>query len=75
MNFTSYYIKSEYKGKAIKIEFTGSELFATCFKCGSELQLDEELIQMIIEEGDFMSTRISCGCTDEPSKPKLTRIK
>lgn len=70
---SNFYFKKEYRGREIKIEFLGDELHTTCFKCGKEIQLDEEMMMAVLEDGDFMSTRISCGCDYE--KPKLTRIK
>jgi len=75
MSYSHYYIKVEQEGIQIKLDFLGDELHTTCFMCGKEFRLDGELIRMIVEDGDFMSTRIGCGCNADPHTPTLTRIK
>lgn len=68
-----FYIKSTYKGKPIELEIFGDEIFTKCFKCGKEMQVEEDLLKWILADGgDLESTSISC-C--ETVKPTLVRIK
>jgi hypothetical protein len=68
------YIKTEIDGKMHEIEFHGDELFASCFKCGIEFQVDEHIQREILkDDGSFSGISLSCGCNTD--RPMLTRIK
>jgi len=71
------YIKTEINGKMHEIELYGDEIFARCYKCGTEFQIDEHLQREILkDDGSFCGVSLSCGCnTETTERPILRRIK
>lgn len=68
------YLKSFVDGKPVKVELYGDEIFTQCFRCEKEMQVDEDLLRWILQDGgELCSTSISCGCNSE--KPALVRVK
>lgn len=49
---------------------TIEEVFTDCTTCGKQLEIDPQLLHDILEDGDLLSTTVSC-C----AKPSITRIK
>lgn len=69
-----FYIKTEIDGKQRKVEIYGDELFTSCFNCGKEFPVDEELLMLVLQDGgSFSGTSLSCGCSVD--KPQLSVIK
>lgn len=73
------YVKTEIDGKMHEIELYGDEIFAKCYSCGKEFQVDDELQVHILQENkSFAGISLGCGCVLDkptPERPILTRIK
>lgn len=67
-----FYIKTEYEGKQIEVDIYGDEIFTTCFNCGREFQVDDEMLREVMKNGDLSSTSLSC-CNNK--RPELSLIK
>lgn len=67
-----FYVKTTLNNKPIKVDIYGDDIYTTCYTCGKEMIVDDELLKFALQEGDLSSTKLSC-C--EASKPTLKRIK
>jgi adenine-specific DNA methylase len=66
-----FYVKVMYQGKLIQVDISGRPFYTQCVNCGKEIELDDDLFDEVLRNGDLLTTTISCCST----KPKLQLVK
>ena len=56
-----FYIKTSINDNVeMKIDIYDDEIYTQCVKCGKEIQVPTEVLQEVLENGDFASTSLYC---------------